>query len=114
MKNIKVYILSFLCLSNVIALAHEGDTVRITNGIIFAKGESYNRQIFLESEDTIIKLSNFKSWEEIYNLHISHDEKLLLIYHKTNKQKGRKLSVMNIDSLKITKTIEPGFGGSLN
>lgn len=113
MNYLKLKILFILCLANLFVLANNSDTVAMSNGFVYVKGEIYNRQIFLETNDTVIKLTNFESWEEIYDLYMSNDKEHLLIYHKTNKQRARKLSVMDMTSFKMIKTIEPGFGGSL-
>jgi len=108
----KSYILLPLLIFSTFALASNKDTINLKIGKVFLGGNKYNRQIFLKNE-TVYQLTKFKHWELIDGILVTKDEKLLLIYHRTEKDKGYQLSILNLINLSITDSTYPGFGGSL-
>ena len=90
------------------------DSIITTKGKIYVSGKPYNKQVYRISGSDGEPITQFNAWEEIDRILLSFDENYLLIYHKTDKDPSHKLSIVDLNSLNILRTIKPGFGGRLN
>jgi len=109
-----IFIMICFLLSATVSKSDTMDSVYLSNGVLFIQGKIYNKQIYLKNKTGVNKVTHFKQWEEIENMLPSPDEKYLLIYHKSNKDPSHKLSILNLASFQIIKTVKPGYGGSLD
>lgn len=103
----------FLLVAATISKSQRADSVNISTGALFVKGKTFNKQIFFQKGAELIQITRFKKWEEIKEISVSPDEKDLLIYHKSDKDPSHKLSILNLSSFQIAKTVKPGYGGDL-
>ena len=104
-----IFIFIFAHLSNI--FASDIDTVCSKKGLLYVSGKPINKQIYLKNDTSIIQISKFDNWEIIEDISISKNDSFLLIFHKPDKNRYHKLSLMKMDSFSIIKSIEPGFGG---
>ena len=109
----KYYILFLLVVGMLNTYAQVSDTLHLSYGVIYVSGKISDRQIYLKKAIEIKKITSFKPWEEIKNVLLSRDEKYILIYHKTNQEPGHNLSILDLSTFSIIKTIKPGYGGIL-
>lgn len=98
-------------LTSVVSFARD-PLITYSNGEIAVHGKRYNKQVFIDQNGASKQITSFRRWEEIDELVLSRDEKLLLIHHKRDGERAFRLSVMDMDSLKITATTVPGYAGS--
>ncbi len=113
MQMLPKHILPFVILLFVTidSRSQQTDSVHISTGVIFVSGKPFNRQIFFKSEKDLVQITKFKKWEEIKEILVSPDGQDLLSYHKSDKELSHNLSVLNLSSFQMTKTIKPGYGG---
>jgi hypothetical protein len=109
----KIISIILLALIPSIVYASDPEPIKFSSGKIYVGGKKSERQIYFEQQGTAKAITNFKSWEDIDIILLSKDEKMLLVHHKPNKVRAFKLSIIDMQSLKIIKSITPGYSGNL-
>ena len=89
------------------------DSIQSKHGLIRVEGKAFNKQITLKNASGLRQLTQFAPWEIVHDISVSRDDQYLLIYHKTDKEPGRKFSTYNLVTQQHINTIKPGYGGNM-
>ncbi len=87
---------------------------QFSKGSVYIGGKGSNRQVFIKQGGQTKSITAFKPWEDIQEISLSKDENFLLIYHRHDKVRAFRLTVIDMDSFSIVNSIKPGHGGGFD
>jgi hypothetical protein len=89
------------------------DTIVYSRGTIYVAGPKANRQIYHKLAGRSMQLTHFEPGETVGQLFLSNDESSLLIIHWPKHRRGHCFSVLDLNTLSMSKSITPGVRGQL-
>jgi hypothetical protein len=112
MKSFVLVIILFFSFP-LLALAGFTTNIVYSGGRIFISGKPARQQVFLDSHGITKQLTHFSTPNEIREILLSQDEKHLLVHYLPRNARAMHLSIMDMKTFKITRTIVPGYGDYL-